>query len=271
MKYYSKEFRIFLTGLLTGYRKMLEQSLAANTDINYHLLANDTKKQIDEAAKILKPTAFNSTDKDFKKLQEDTEEYLRQMEKEYQEKEAELAKRYRKKDEDLQEREESLEKSYRKKDEDLREKEENLESDYQKKEKILRESIDAQVKARVEQEQKEQEKKIRSELAKQFEQEKKTMISVELLPKVLQEFLVANNYVSTAVPPVVPAATAPTVTNASPVVSAANTVPAVPTANVATTAKAVTASNAAEQKTEEAPAEEGDDGFITPDPKDNIG
>ena len=165
MKYYSKEFRLFLTGLLTGYRKMLEQSLAANTDINYHLLANDTKKQIDEATKILKPTAFNSTDKSFQKLQEDTEEYLRQMEKEYQEKEAELEKRYRKKDEDLQEREESLEKSYRKKDEDLREKEENLESNYQKKEKNLRESIDAQVKARVEQEQNKQEEKIRCELA----------------------------------------------------------------------------------------------------------
>ena len=238
MKYYSKEFRLFLTGLLTGYRKMLEQSLAANTDINYHLLANDTKKQIDEATKILKPTAFNSTDKDFKKLQEDTEEYLRQMEKEYREKEAELAK------------------------------------SYQDREKELRESIDGQVKARVEQGQKEQEEKIRSELAKQFEQEKKTMISVELLPKVLQEFLAANNYVSTAVPPVVPAETSPTVANASPVVPAANTVSAVPTANaanVATTAKAVTAPTVTEQQTEEDQAEEGDDGFIIPDPKDNIG
>lgn len=259
MKYYSKEFRLFLTGLLTGYRKMLEQSLAANTDINYHLLANDTKKQIDEATKILKPTAFNSTDKDFKKLQEDTEEYLRQMEKEYREKEESLEKDHRKKEEELREREENLEKKCRKKNEELQEKEENLESNYQKKEKTLWESIDAQVKAQVEQERKEQEEKIRSELAKQFEQEKKTMISVELLPKVLQEFLAANNYVSTAVSPVVPAA---------------NTVSAVPTANaanVATTAKAVTAPTVTEQQTEEDQAEEGNDGFIIPDPKDNIG
>ena len=267
MKYYSKEFRLFLTGLLTGYRKMLEQSLAANTDINYHLLANDTKKQIDEAAKILKPTAFNSTDKSFQKLQEDTEEYLRQIEMDYREKEENLEKSYRKKDEELRERKESLEKDLRKKDEELQEREENLEKSYQKKEKNLRESIDVQVKARVEQEQKKQEEKIRSELAKQFEQEKKTMISVELLPKVLQEFLVANNYVSTAVSPVVPAATSPTVASASPVV------PAATAANVATTAKAVTsptAAVAAEQQTEEAQADE-DDGFDNnTNPNDNI-
>lgn len=194
MKYYSKEFRLFLTGLLTGYRKMLEQSLASSTDSNYHLLANDTKKQIDEAIKIAKPTAFNSTDKSFQKLQEETEEYLRQVEKEYREKEAELAK------------------------------------SYQDKEKELRESIDGQVKARVEQGQKEQEDKIRSDLAKQFEQERRTMISVELLPKILQEFCAANNYVSTDTPPVVPAANAVNATTA-------------------------------EQKTQEAPTDEEDDGF----------
>ena len=255
MKYYSKEFRLFLTGLLTGYRKMLEQSLASSTDSNYHLLANDTKKQIDEAIRIAKPTAFNSTDKSFQKLQEETEEYLRQMEKEYREKEESLEKDHRKKEEELREKEENLEKSYRKKDEELQEREENLEKSYQKKEKELRESIDGQVKARVEQGQKEQEDKIRSELSKQFEQEKKTMISVELLPKVLQEFLVANNYVSTAVPPVVPAATFPTVASASPVV---------PAANVATAAVA------AEQQTEEAQADE-DDGFDNnTNPNDNI-
>ena len=187
MKYYSKEFRLFLTGLLTGYRKMLEQSLASSTDSNYHLLANDTKKQIDEAIKIAKPTAFNSTDKSFQKLQEETEEYLRQMEKEYREKEAELAK------------------------------------SYQDREKELRKSIDGQVKARVEQGQKEQKEKILSELAKQFEQERRTMISVELLPKILQEFCAANNYVSAST--------------------------------------AVTTATAAEQKTQEAPTDEEDDGF----------
>ena len=194
MKYYSKEFRLFLTGLLTGYRRMLEQSLAGSTDSNYHLLANDTKKQIDEAIRIAKPTAFNSTDKSFQKLQEETEEYLRQVEKEYREKEAELAK------------------------------------SYQDREKELRESIDGQVKARVEQGQKEQEEKIRSELAKQFEQERRTMISVELLPQILQEFCVANNYLSTDTPPVVPAANAVNATTA-------------------------------EQKTQEAPTDEEDDGF----------
>ena len=187
MKYYSKEFRLFLTGLLTGYRKMLEQSLASSTDSNYHLLANDTKKQIDEAIKIAKPTAFNSTDKSFQKLQEETEEYLRQMEKAYQEKESELAK------------------------------------SYQDREKELRESIDGQVKARVKKGQKEQEDKIRSDLAMQFEQERRTMISVELLPKILQEFCAANNYVSAST--------------------------------------AVTTATAAEQKTEESPADEEDDGF----------
>ena len=41
MKYYSKEFRLYLTGLLTGYRKMIEQSLATSKDPNYHLFAND--------------------------------------------------------------------------------------------------------------------------------------------------------------------------------------------------------------------------------------
>ena len=92
MKYYSKEFRLFLTGLLTGYRKMLEQSLAGSTDSNYHLLANDTKKQIDEAIRIAKPTAFNSTDKSFQKLQEEVEEQMRKMEESYQKKEEELRK-----------------------------------------------------------------------------------------------------------------------------------------------------------------------------------
>lgn len=90
MKYYSKEFRLYVTGLLTGYRKMIEQSLAVSQDSNYHLFANDVKKQIDEALKILKPTAFNSTDKSFQKLQEDTEEYLRKMENDYQKKEEAL-------------------------------------------------------------------------------------------------------------------------------------------------------------------------------------
>ena len=183
MKYYSKEFRLFLTGLLTGYRKMLEQSLASSTDSNYHLLANDTKKQIDEAIKIAKPTAFNSTDKSFQKLQEDTEEYLRQMEK-----------------------------------------------DYQKKEEDLKKGIEEQVKARAEIAKKEQEEEIRSNVAKQFEQERRTMISVELLPKILQEFCAANNYVSTDTPPVVPAANAVNATTA-------------------------------EQKTQEAPTDEEDDGF----------
>ena len=154
MKYYSKEFRLFLTGLLTGYRKMLEQSLASSTDSNYHLLANDTKKQIDEAIRIAKPTAFNSTDKSFQKLQEETEEYLRQMEK-----------------------------------------------DYQKKEEDLKKGIEEQVKARVEIAKKEQKDEIRKKLEKQFEQEKKAMISVELLPKVLQEFFAAHNFVSAKASP----------------------------------------------------------------------
>ena len=92
MKYYSKEFRLFLTGLLTGYRKMIEQSLAQSQDSNYHLFANDVKKQIDEALKILKPTAFNSTDKSFQKLQEEVEEQMRKMEESYQKKEEELRK-----------------------------------------------------------------------------------------------------------------------------------------------------------------------------------
>ena len=92
MKYYSKEFRLYVTGLLTGYGKMIEQSLAVSQDSNYHLFANDVKKQIDEALKILKPTAFNSTDKSFQKLQEDTEEYLRKMENDYQKKEEALRK-----------------------------------------------------------------------------------------------------------------------------------------------------------------------------------
>ena len=46
MKYYSKEFRLFLTGLLTGYRKMLEQSLASSTDSKGYrrIFAEDRRK-----------------------------------------------------------------------------------------------------------------------------------------------------------------------------------------------------------------------------------
>ena len=168
MKYYSKEFRVYLIGLLTGYRKMIEQSLASNTDSNYHLLANDVKKQIDEALKILPPTVFNSTDKTFLKMQEDTEEHLRKMEEDYREKE------------------ETLEKSYRKKEEELKE-------SYQSKEKNLQNAIDEKVKA----EKQQQEEKIRSELAEKFEQEKKTMISVELLPELLQQFFAEKGIVNT--------------------------------------------------------------------------
>ena len=168
MKYYSKEFRLFLTGLLTGYRKMIEQSLASNKDSNYHLLANDVKKQIDEALKILPPTVFNSTDKTFLKMQEDTEEHLRKMEESYREKEEALEKRYRKKEEDLEET-------------------------YQNKEKNLQNVIDEKVKA----EKQQQKEKIRSELAEKFEQEKKTMISVELLPELLQQFFSEKGIVNT--------------------------------------------------------------------------
>ena len=167
MKYYSKEFRLFLTGLLTGYRKMLEQSLASSTDSNYHLFANDVKKQIDEALKILKPTTFNSTDKSFAKLQEDTEEYLRKIEESYREKEEALEKRYQKKEEDLEET-------------------------YQNKEKNLQNIIDEKVKA----EKQKQEEKIRSELTEKFEQEKRTMISVERLPELLQQFFVEKGIVN---------------------------------------------------------------------------
>ena len=153
MKYYSKEFRLFLTGLLTGYRKMIEQSLAQSQDSNYHPFANDVKKQIDEALKILKPTAFNSTDKSFQKLQEEVEEQMRKMEE-----------------------------------------------SYQKKEEELRKSLEDQINARVELAKKQQEDEIRNALAQQFEQEKRTMISVALLPKVLQEFCAANNFAVSVTP-----------------------------------------------------------------------
>ena len=168
MKYYSKEFRMYLIGLLNGYRKMIEQSLASNKDSNYHLLANDVKKQIDEALKILPPTVFNSTDKTFQKMQEETEEHLRKMEESYREKEEALEKRYRKKEEDLEET-------------------------YQNKEKNLQNVIDEKVKA----EKQQQKEKIRSELAEKFEQEKKTMISVELLPELLQQFFAEKGIVNT--------------------------------------------------------------------------
>ena len=148
MKYYSKEFRLFLTGLLTGYRKMIEQSLAQSQDSNYHLFANDVKKKIDEAVKILKPTAFNSTDKSFQKLQEEVEEQMQKMEE-----------------------------------------------SYQKKEEELRKSLEEQINARVQIAKKEQEDSIRSELAQQFEQEKRTMISVECLPELLQQFFAEKGVV----------------------------------------------------------------------------
>lgn len=142
MKYYDREFRVFLTGLLTGYRKMIEQSLAVSKDPNYHLFANDTKKQIDEALKVVKPNVYNSvTEGKVKKLEADTEVYLQKMEKEYQDKIAELENNF-----------------------------------------------DNRTKAKLEILKKQQEDNIRNELSEQWEQEKRTMVSVELLPQLLREF-----------------------------------------------------------------------------------
>ena len=142
MKYYDREFRVLLTGLLTGYRKMIEQSLAVSKDPNYHLFANDTKKQIDEALKVVKPNVYNSvTEGKVKKLEANTEVYLQKMEKEYQDKIAELENNF-----------------------------------------------DNRTKAKLEILKKQQEDNIRNELSEQWEQEKRTMVSVELLPQLLQEF-----------------------------------------------------------------------------------
>lgn len=143
MKYYDREFRVLLTGLLTGYRKMIEQSLAVSKDPNYHLFANDTKKQIDEALKVVKPNVYNSAPEGkVKKLEADTQAHLQKMEKEYQDKIAELEKNF-----------------------------------------------DKRIKAKLEILKKQQEDNIRNELSEQWEKEKQTMVSVELMPQLLQEFL----------------------------------------------------------------------------------
>ena len=149
MKYYSKEFRFFLTGLLTGYRKMIEQSLATSKDPNYHLFANDVKKQIDEALKIAKPTMYNAVEGKIKKLEADTEAYMKRLKDQYDSQVEELKK-----------------------------------------------ALEEQLEARLNEAKAEQEEKIRSELTEQFENEKKTMLSVSLLPEVLQAFLDERGYVS---------------------------------------------------------------------------
>lgn len=93
MRYYDTSFRNLLTEILSGYRKMLEQSMIAANDQNYRILVSDKIKKIDESLKIIKPSMFDAlTVTKIEKLQ--TEKFLKDKAAEYEEKEKQLAADY---------------------------------------------------------------------------------------------------------------------------------------------------------------------------------
>lgn len=78
MNYYDKSTREELIVLLTGYRKLLEQSRIAAQDQSYNILVTDRIKRIDEMIKTVKPSAFDFlTERKIEKLQ--SEKYLQQQ------------------------------------------------------------------------------------------------------------------------------------------------------------------------------------------------
>lgn len=77
MRYYDNAFRKNLIDILNTYRRILSQ-IELSQDKNFsNIFISDSIKKIDEAVKIIKPSAFDFlTEKKIEKLQ--TSEYLKQ-------------------------------------------------------------------------------------------------------------------------------------------------------------------------------------------------
>ena len=148
MRYYDTACRNLLTEILSGYRKMLEQSMIATNDQNYQILVSDKIKKIDEILKIIKPSMFYAlTVQKIEKLQ--TEKFL-------QEKEAEYKKQA-----------------------------EQLQSDYDAKLEFAKREIEAQLRTQIEEEiRKERAEKKKQKKAKK---ESDTALAMELLLKTVQQ------------------------------------------------------------------------------------
>ena len=81
MNYYDNAIRKRIEEQLRGYRSMLEQAMINASDQNYHILAAERIKQIDELLKIIKPSPFDFlSKKEMRKIQESN--YLKQKEAE---------------------------------------------------------------------------------------------------------------------------------------------------------------------------------------------
>lgn len=93
MRYYDNAFRKNLIDMLNTYRRILSQ-IELSQDKNFsNIFISDSIKKIDEAVKIIKPSAFDFlTEKKIEKLQ--TSEYLKQetekTQKEFEAKEKQL-------------------------------------------------------------------------------------------------------------------------------------------------------------------------------------
>lgn len=148
MRYYDTACRNLLIEILSGYRKMLEQSMIAANDQNYQILVSDKIKKIDELLKVIKPSMFDAlTVQKIEKLQ--TEKFL-------QEKEAEYKKQA-----------------------------EQLQSDYDAKLELAKRQLESQLRTQIEEEiRKERAEKKKRKKAKK---ESDTALAMEFLLKTVQQ------------------------------------------------------------------------------------
>lgn len=107
MRYYDNAFRKNLIDMLNTYRRILSQ-IELSQDKNFsNIFISDSIKKIDEAVKIIKPSAFDFlTEKKIEKLQ--TSEYLKQetekTQKEFEAKEKQLEQETEKNNKVLEEK-----------------------------------------------------------------------------------------------------------------------------------------------------------------------
>ena len=107
MRYYDDVFRKNLIDMLNTYRRILSQ-MELSQDKNFNnIFISDSIKKIDEACKIIKPSAFDFlTEKKIEKLQ--TSEYFKQeiekMQKEFEVKEKQLKQETEKNNKVLEEK-----------------------------------------------------------------------------------------------------------------------------------------------------------------------
>lgn len=93
MRFYDAACRSLIAELLSGYRKMLEQTMIAANDQNYRILVSDKIKKIDEILKVIKPSMFDAlTVQKIEKLQ--AEKFLTDKAAEYRQKEEQLRADY---------------------------------------------------------------------------------------------------------------------------------------------------------------------------------